>query len=317
MKVSAAAALNDLRHLPPEQLLARASAVLPPWVAALLVVGLGWKLAQLTWALVPHGEALPVAPPPAAPAGGEATAQANLPERLQAIVGLHLFGVYEESATAATTPPVGDLPVSANYKLLGILHSVEGTPSLAIIVDERGDAGVYVVGDALGRGAKLNSVEPTRVIIQRGGNFERLELPQEADSTSSGPVRMGRASPRPRYEPPAGSQTSELVEALGSAPQQLTELIRPQPVFADGKQLGYRVYPGRNRQQFTKLGLKPGDLVTQINGAPLDDPARGLEIFRVLEEGSQVSVTVERDGQPQVIVVDAASLSTLEPSSED
>jgi general secretion pathway protein C len=318
MKVSAAAALNELRHLPPEQLLARASAVLPPWVAALLVVGLGWKLAQLTWALVPQGEALPVAPPPAPTPGEPAMAQANLPDRLQTIINQHLFGVYEESTAVVDTPPAGELPVAANYKLLGVLHSVEGVPSLAIIVDERGDAGVYGVGDALGRGAKLSSVEPTRVVIQRGANYEKLELPQEADTVRSGPVRMSRAaSPRPRYEPSVGAAADAIADALGSVPAQLTELIRPQPVFADGKQLGYRVYPGRNRQQFTKLGLKPGDLVTQINGAPLDDPTRGLEVFRVLEEGSQVSVTVERDGQPQVIVVDAASLSSsLESGSE-
>ena len=121
---------------------------------------------------------------------------------------------------------------------------------------------------------------------------------------------------RPR-EPPPGSQTNELEAALAAAPHQLSELIRPQPVFADGKQLGYRVYPGRNRAQFTKLGLKPGDLVTQINGAPLDDPARGLEIFKVLEEGGQVSVTVERDGQPQVITLDANSLNALGEAADE
>ena len=45
-------------------------------------------------------------------------------------------------------------------------------------------------------------------------------------------------------------------------PGAITEIIRPQPVFANGQQRGYRVYPGRNREQFTKLGLMPGDLVT-------------------------------------------------------
>ena len=153
----------------------------------------------------------------------------------------------------------------------------------------------------------------------------RLDPPVELHRVVHGRRRRGkhfvdRAAPLRstlrRREPIAGSQTNELNEMLAAAPQQLTELIRPQPVFADGKQLGYRVYPGRNRQQFTKLGLKPGDLVTQINGAALDDPARGLEIFRALEEGSQVSVTVERDGQPQVLVLDSATLNSLETATD-
>ena len=315
MKVTAAAALNDLRHLQPEQLLARASAVLPPWLAALFVIGLAWKLAQLSWALVPQGEPRSVAPPPAA-TSGLATDAGAPGERVEQIVNLHIWGEYKASEVAVDLPSSDVLPDAANYKLLGVYYSADPKFSSAIIVDERGDANVYAIGDALARGAKVSGIEATRVVIQRGDSFEKLELPQEADVGASGPVRSARAPVRPR-EPPPGSQTSQLEAAMAAAPQQLSALIRPQPVFADGKQLGYRVYPGRNRAQFTKLGLKPGDLVTQINGAPLDDPARGLEIFKALEEGSQVSVTVERDGQPQVITLDANSLNALGEAADE
>jgi general secretion pathway protein C len=312
MKMTAATALNDLRQLQPEQLLARASAVLPPWICSLLVVGLAWKLAALTWALVPGGEAKAVAPAPAgAPASGPGAATS--PDVLQKIVAVHLFGEFKQDEVPVT--PSEDFPEAQNYKLLGVYFSADDPKaSIAIIVDERNEAHVYAVGDALARGARLSAVEQTRVVIQRGSSFEKIELPQEADMGASlAPMRTARAATPPptRPDPVPGTGTNPLYDALSQAPQVLTELIRPQPVFADGKQLGYRVYPGRNRQQFTKLGLKPGDLVTQINGAPLDDPARGLEIFRVLEEGSQVSVTVERDGQPQVIVLDANTLSSL------
>ena len=316
MKVTAAAALNDLRQLQPEQLLARATAVVPPWLAALLVIGLAWKLAQLTWALVPQGEPRPVAPPPAT-ASGLATDGAAPAGRPEKIVNLHIFGEYKASEVAVDVPASDVLPDAANYKLLGVYYSLDPKFSSAIIADERGDANVYAIGDALARGAKVSSIEETRVVIQRGDSFEKLELPQEADVAGSGSVRTARAPIRPR-EPPPGSQTNELEAAIGAGTaQQLSELIRPQPVFADGKQLGYRVYPGRNRAQFTKLGLKPGDLVTQINGAPLDDPSRGLEIFKVLEEGTQVSVTVERDGQPQVITLDANSLNALGEAADE
>ena len=311
MKMTAATALSDLRQMQPEQLLARASAVLPPWICALLVIGLAWKLAALTWALVPSADPKPVAKPPADTSAAES---ATSPEVVQKIVAAHIFKEFKADEVPVT--PSEDFPEAQNYKLLGVYYSADDPKaSIAIIVDDQSDAHVYAVGDALARGAKLSSVEPTRVVIQRGSGFEKLELPQEADAAPSAPARMARAPAR--SEPPAGSQTNALTEMMTTAPQQLTELIRPQPVFANGKQLGYRVYPGRNRQQFTKLGLKPGDLVTQINGAPLDDPARGLEIFRVLEEGSQVSVTVERDGQPQVIVLDSNTLnSTLEGATE-
>ena len=92
-------------------------------------------------------------------------------------------------------------------------------------------------------------------------------------------------------------------------PESITQILRPQPVFANGQQRGYRVYPGRNRQQFAKLGLRPGDLVTAINGMPLDDPARGMEIMESMNSATEVTVTVERNGQSTQITIDNAQLS--------
>ncbi len=41
---------------------------------------------------------------------------------------------------------------------------------------------------------------------------------------------------------------------IAEQPGAMSEIMRPQPVFAQGKQKGYRVYPGRNRQAFVRLG---------------------------------------------------------------
>ncbi|MFZ2509077.1 MAG: PDZ domain-containing protein, partial [Steroidobacteraceae bacterium] len=85
-------------------------------------------------------------------------------------------------------------------------------------------------------------------------------------------------------------------------------LLRPQPVFAGGQLRGYRVYPGRNRAQFAKLGLQPGDLVTAVNGAPLDDPNRALETLRGIGTGPAVTLTVDRNGQQQQLAIDPATV---------
>ena len=89
----------------------------------------------------------------------------------------------------------------------------------------------------------------------------------------------------------------------------MADVMRPQPVFANGKQTGYRVYPGRNRQAFVRLGLRPGDLVTAINGTPLDDPEHGQEIFRTLGSSPEAHVTVTRNGQQQDLVLNLAQVT--------
>jgi general secretion pathway protein C len=82
-------------------------------------------------------------------------------------------------------------------------------------------------------------------------------------------------------------------------------------------QRGYRVYPGRNRQQFAKLGLQPGDLVLSINGTPLDDPQRGMEIFNTMGASDRVTVTVERNGQPQELSLNTAQMSLPDATQPD
>jgi general secretion pathway protein C len=96
---------------------------------------------------------------------------------------------------------------------------------------------------------------------------------------------------------------------IANDPGLMADIMRPQPVFAQGKQKGYRVYPGRNRQAFARLGLRPGDLVMSINGTPLDDPARGQEVFQTLGSSSEAHITVMRSGQQQDLTLNIAQVA--------
>jgi hypothetical protein len=78
---------------------------------------------------------------------------------------------------------------------------------------------------------------------------------------------------------------------------------------AVGKMRGFRAYPGRNRQIFSKLGLMPGDLVTSINGTPLDDPQHSQEVFNTIQTSDHVTVTIERAGQKQDITLNIAQVA--------
>jgi general secretion pathway protein C len=78
---------------------------------------------------------------------------------------------------------------------------------------------------------------------------------------------------------------------------------------AAGKLRGFRAYPGRNRAIFSKLGLKAGDLVTAINGTPLDDPQRSQDVFNTIQTSDHVTVTVERGGQKQDITLNIAQVA--------
>ena len=110
---------------------------------------------------------------------------------------------------------------------------------------------------------------------------------------------------------------------ISEQPGLLADVLRPQPVMDHGHMNGFRVYPGRNRQAFMRLGLRPGDQVTAINGTPLDDRDRGEQILRTLGSSSEARVTVIRDGQQQDLTLNLAqveqeadSLATQSPAAQ-
>jgi general secretion pathway protein C len=92
-------------------------------------------------------------------------------------------------------------------------------------------------------------------------------------------------------------------------PGLIGQVMRPQPVFAGGKMRGFRVYPGANRQAFSRLGLRAGDLVTAINGTPLDDKDRAQEIFGTLSSSTDARVSITRNGRQQDLVLNLAQIS--------
>jgi general secretion pathway protein C len=98
---------------------------------------------------------------------------------------------------------------------------------------------------------------------------------------------------------------------ISEQPGRIGDVLRPQPVvdLKTGHMNGFRVFPGRDRTAFARLGLHPGDLVTAINGTPLDDRDRSEQILKTLSSASEARVTVVRGGQPQDLVLNIAQLA--------
>jgi general secretion pathway protein C len=277
---------------------ARLGALAPTAAAAVLVVALAAQLALLalkllvppsdTTGLVDTGPVLPSGP------------------NVAGIVNAHLFGnaAVEATGDAASAPAT-----NLNLALAGTLAGGDPERGWAIIGDTAQTARVYATGASLPGGAKLKAVYADRVVLERNGRLESLPLPRLAGGA---PVPIVYSQGLPQQ-----SLADTVRTLVQQDPGAVSEIIRPQPVFAGGQQKGYRVYPGRNRAQFGRLGLMPGDLVTAVNGAPLDDPNRGLETLRGIGGGSPVTLTIERNGVEQQVTVDPASVAADMPSASD
>jgi general secretion pathway protein C len=158
---------------------------------------------------------------------------------------------------------------------------------MALVGSSASDVHLVKVGGALPGGSTLAEVHRDRILINTGAGFESVLLPRQA----------APAPAQPPAVPTAATAPQSLGSLLQQAPDIIPGIIRPQVVVEGGKQLGFRAYPGPNRQAFDKLGLRAGDLVTAINGTPLSDPAVGRELFANLGAAAVARVTVARDGR--------------------
>lgn len=279
--------------------LAAANQMLPAWVSLVIVVLLGWQLAKIIWMLVP---APSIGSPVAVPAGSPGTATGGpYFANTETIANAHIFGEADKiDETAAPAENLEELDETSlrDLKLRGTMASDRPEFSIAIIADNSNEEKVYVIGDPVASGAALYAVYADRVVLDERGVLTNLSLPREF-SESRGTSSYSRPTPVPQVS----GDTDSIQAVVAQNVSRLADVIRPTPYFVNGEQQGYRVYPGRNRDQFAALGLRPGDLIKDIDGQSLTDPTQAMEIFQSLGTASQVSVTVERDGSPETIIL--------------
>ncbi len=295
---------SDFTSFDGARTLSAANQLLPRWVALILVVALAWQLSGIVTMLIGGsfaGDAI-VAPPGQVIAGASSATRANL----QSIVSAHIFGEADADDTVTVAQATFDenlVETRQNLTLKGTIAALRPEGGLAIIADARNEEKVYAFRDTVITGTTLHAVYPDRVVLNEGGALKALLLPKDfpkgAPMTRRNTTSVNRAS--------RNRQSIQNIVSQNVA--KLADIVRPTPYMVAGQMQGYRVYPGRDRKQFAALGLRPGDLIKDIDGAALTDPQQAMQIFQSLGNADQVSVTVERNGQPQSLILRTSQLN--------
>lgn len=304
--MSLPAALLQWKERPLSQWVAAGNRVLPPTVTAVLVVAIAYQAAKLTWLAVPSAQ-IETTLPTLAPASAPAEHANRVSLDASPIVDAHLFGVADAApATAAVIESVVDAPeTTLSLELTAVFTGETSDTGLAIIAATRGEERPYTVGETIDStgGAILHAVYEDRVLLNRAGRLETLSLPKEVATT---------VARRPIQQRPVARQAPETIrQIISENAAGLTDVIRVAPYIDQGQMVGFRLNPAQNRALFDSLGLQPNDIVTDINGTALTDPASGFQVFESLGEATMANVTVVRNGTPEVLVIDTTQLQQL------
>ncbi|MEE9351295.1 MAG: type II secretion system protein GspC, partial [Thiotrichaceae bacterium] len=266
--------------------------LLPSGITAVLAVVLAVMLASLFWLLVTP-ESSPVTVSTSQPL--EAKKSGPLKNYGQLVANQHIFGK-EEREKSAVKPTKTVAPVTRlNLVLYGIVAR-EGRKSYAIISNgAKAKQEIYAVGEEPQSGVKIDKILPKKVILRHGGKLEELLLPEKKRVSRSNAhlpsVKGGGISAAigkgAALLPNQGNvnklpedDLGALRDTLTNNPDKILEIASiTEAKDKDGNLTGFRLSPGKNRKLFRKLGLRPGDIVTQVNGVTLDSPAKGLMVL--------------------------------------
>ncbi len=303
--------LTSWKERSPEQWVRSVNRALPPVVMAILLLAIAYQLAKLTWSLVPRDAFDRPTPEIVQPAASTAPRSAA---HYTALQESHLFGEARAEPSGAPAPVTSEVDAPETtlpLTLTGVTADESDQLSQAHIISGRAEERRYRVGDEIenANGARLHAVYRDRVIINRAGQLETLRF--DETRTAAAPSRLAPLPPPP--EPPPVYDVAEpaVRNVVTESAADLTNILRMAPHLDGGRMVGFRLNPGRDRETFEALGLMPGDVVTDINGVALDDPAKALQVLDALGESTQASITLLRDGVPSVMVIDTSQIQSL------
>ena len=271
-----------------------------------------WLFARTFWLLVPGDDGLDTGPMRSATV---ASAEPGV-----SVSKWHLFGNGAQQQAMLRNAPATTL----NLSLRGTLADADPHSGIAVIADAQGVERAWQVGEEITAGVTLDEVHADRVVLKHDGVQEVLALvrdesservaPIPADQRGGKPVRNAspgaRAGPGaiPIFAPPqlahGALDWQKTMDNIGGSPADLAKNVRIDPVINNGQIAGVRVSAANgDAALISRLGLQASDIVTAVNGIPVDSVSRGQQILESLGSAASVRVTVNRGGVPTEITV--------------
>ena len=279
-----------------------------PFLLSVLILSvIAWQSSQLFWTLYPNQRIIKNINTPMMMSENKTQSSSTNYQSNTVIknsIAQNLYGDYKkinmgtENRNSISQPDFGDIKETQLTLLLkGTVYGDNELPSLAIITNNSNEEKVYSVNEMIAPGILLHSVFADQIIISNNNELEILKLPRELAEITPTIIRDSRVNKRASVT----QNNKATVKPLNQFGTKLADTIRPTPYFSNGAQLGYRVYPGNNRKQFMSLGLLSGDLITNVNGVPLNNAQEAMVIFQQIENKNEVTLTIIRNNKSQKI----------------
>ncbi|MCW7504126.1 MULTISPECIES: general secretion pathway protein GspC [Leptospira] len=164
---------------------------------------------------------------------------------------------------------------------------------------QNNDSEEYGVGEMVG-GYKVQTIEQHYVVLKKGGLSLRVNI-GETPAQAKERIRPKDAAAVSNLGP--SSQTIQKVLSREDVnrklkdPNTIYKNARFGPHLVDGKIEGYKIYQVAKDHVFYSLGARGGDIIKRVNGMPLNETEKMLEIWGSIKQAPKITVDLERQGK--------------------
>ncbi len=231
------------------------------------------------------------------------------------------------------TPKEVDYSVEAvksnlKFRVLGTIYGGSPTKGIAVVsVKGKKDINSYMVGDVIGKVAKLVQVLREKIIFEHNGRLEYLMVKKKTLKRRRR-KRRKKGSPRPRVSrveqvAPVAEAKEVIIkdgfERRGGASkitqafrdrflnEKLGETLRAakaSPVVERGGIVGWKMTRIKPNSIYKLIGLKENDIISEINGTKLNDAGKAVSFLNSLRDESHISIKVRRGGKQMSLSID-------------
>lgn len=206
-------------------------------------------------------------------------------------------------------------------KLLGTIYGGDPFSGIALVEnDEKKTINSFMCGDSLLKDTIVKEIHQEKIIIDRSGRLEYIEVQREALSRG----RRGRKKAVPvvseptvaplATDPPPATFREEGFERkdkdivmsqayrqkllTGDFTKVLQDAKATPNVGPDGQINGFILTRIRKDSIYEKAGMQNDDVITEINGVPLSDASQAIKHLNSLRNESEIEVRGTRGGSP-------------------
>jgi general secretion pathway protein C len=224
------------------------------------------------------------------------SSERDAPEPLERVGGQQ--GRLSNEAIEAAEPIQPAASPEQSFALFATVPGRNSGEGSATLGTAAGNAKTYAAGALLANRMRLVEIHPQFVVLERSGERQRLYLQSTAQAQAGTDAAAAR-----ELTLSSDTQQAQMLQPLRDA---LSEVVRAMALYEQDQLAGLELRAGARQQVFAQLGLEEGDVLVEIDGAPVTDVQAATQQLRSVMDGAALPVRIRRGGSFTTMTLDGA-----------